>query len=238
MITPDGTTQLRAFVLGRARLADHRVRGDAMPPVEPAVRSPHQTVHHVMTCLQRPAVENYFGFAIRFVVTVAVGIEKQFRRARHPHAAEADRDAAKPPSVIEKHFAFIEAPVAVLVREDQNTVAILHFEIGIRKTLHHPEPSAVVEVERDGLHYIRLAREKRGLKTFRQRHARQRLRRRQWHVPCPLRIHDAGRQTRRLRAKDLQARTGQAEQQGDSHGIFCRRNQSLCATQRNGNENV
>src|SRR4051794_26629908 len=56
VIPPDAAVDGRAFLLGRAGLADVGGLGDAVAAVEPAVRAPRQAIDHVVPALPRPAV--------------------------------------------------------------------------------------------------------------------------------------------------------------------------------------
>ena len=147
-----------------------------------------------MAGLERPAVEDDFRLAVRDAVAIAVGVEQKIWRARDPHAAKAHRHAADAMTVLQKNFPLIESPVAILVRENQNAVAVLHLEVGIRKTLGHPEPPPFIEVEGDGLHHVRFAGKERGAEAFGQRELLQRLGRRNRRVARLLRVHHIRRQ--------------------------------------------
>ena len=219
MIAPDGATELHALVLRCAGPANERVCGDAVASVEPAVRPPREAVHHVVAGLERPAVEDDFRCAVRHAIAVAVGIEQKIRRARDPHAAEAHGHAADALTVLQKNFALIKTSVAVFVREDQNAVAVFHFEIGIGKTLGHPEPPAIIEVEGDGLHHVRFAGEEGGAETFRQRELLQGGVGRNGRVARLLRVHHTGRQRGADERDGANQRAGQ-EDKGCSHELF------------------
>src|SRR5262245_31152425 len=73
VIAPDRTIQQGAFVVGRARFTYERIVENAMPPVEPAIGPPGQSIDHVVAGFERPAIQNHFGLAVGQVVPVAVG---------------------------------------------------------------------------------------------------------------------------------------------------------------------
>ena len=65
MIAPDAGMQLDALVVGRARLADERVREDALVAIEPAVRPPAEAVERLVRVLIAPAIEQHLRLARR-----------------------------------------------------------------------------------------------------------------------------------------------------------------------------
>ena len=175
-----------ALVVGRAGLADVRVREHAVAAVEPAVGSPDERVQRLVRVLAAPAVEQDFRpggtslgnatpgrgiglhrHAVGHVVAVLVGDEHQIRRRADPHAAEAELQPADQVQTLDKDLARVVPAVAVGVFEDQNAVAAL----ALRRTprvfvgLGDPQPAAVVDRHGDRLMHVRLAGEKRDLEN-------------------------------------------------------------------------
>ena len=109
MIAPDAGVERHALVVGRAGLADLRVREDAVAAVEPAVRSPGEGVQRLVRVLVAPAVEQDLRRAVGLVVAVRVGNEQQVRRRADPDAAEADLEAADEIQSFGEDRALVEA---------------------------------------------------------------------------------------------------------------------------------
>ena len=120
---PDAGVDLPALLGRRTRLADHRVREDAVAAVEPAVGPPGEAVQGLVRVLHRPTVEHHLGLA-RTVLRV-LRDEHQFRRGADPHPAVADLDAAHEVEPLEEDGALRVAAVAVDVLEDEDAVAAL-----------------------------------------------------------------------------------------------------------------
>ena len=161
MIAPDAGVERHALVVGRARLADARVREHAVAAVEPAVRAPDEGVERLVRVLVGPAVEQDLRLAVGHVVAVAIGNEQQVRRRADPHAAEADFQAAHQVQPLGEHRALVELAVAVGVFEDQDAVAALALRRADRilVRLGDPQPAAVVDRHRDRLLHVRLGGE-------------------------------------------------------------------------------
>ena len=123
MIPPDAGVDLRALVVGRARLADVRMREHAVTAVQPAVGAPDERVERFVRVLIRPAVEQHLRRAVRFVVAVFVGNEQQLGRRADPHAAETDFEPADQVELFGEHGPFVELSVAVDVFENEDPVA-------------------------------------------------------------------------------------------------------------------
>src|SRR5258706_4962340 len=129
-----------------------------MAAVKPAIRAPGQSVYQVVSGLERKTIEMHDRRAVWHVVSILVRKEKQFRRRSHPHAAKSNHNATEPMPFFEENFPLIESPVPVLVGENENSVAVRRFPFWIRKDFDHPNPPAIVEVECNRLHHVRLAR--------------------------------------------------------------------------------
>ena len=80
MIAPDPGIDALAFAVGCAGPAHVRVGEDPVGAVEPAVRSPEETVEGLVTVLPSPSIELDLRLAIGNVVAVAVRNKEQVRR--------------------------------------------------------------------------------------------------------------------------------------------------------------
>jgi hypothetical protein len=172
VVAPNSTVDRHAVGCRRAGLADQGAREDAVEAVEPAVRSPGETVEDVVLRTKVPSIEHHFGRAIWCVVPIAVRHEEQLRDGAEPDAAEADLDPAQVAAIRQEHFFFVKAAVVVFVREDGDAV-LRGFRadghpVGVGEALDDPEAAALIESESDGLHHVGLAREKRRAKTVGQ----------------------------------------------------------------------
>ena len=127
MIAPDAGVDRHALVVRRARLADARMREDAVAAVEPAVRAPGEGVQRLVRVLVAPAVEQDLRRAGRLVLAVLDRDEQQIRRRADPDAAEADLQAADQVQALHEDRALVERAVAVGVLEDQDAVACASF---------------------------------------------------------------------------------------------------------------
>ena len=126
VIAPDAGVERRALVVGRARLADVRVREHAVAAVEPAVRAPGERVERLVRVLVAPAVEQDLAAAGRPIVAVLDRDEQQVRGAAPTHTPP------KPTSMPLTRFSpsmktlrLVELAVAVGVLEDQDAVLAL-----------------------------------------------------------------------------------------------------------------
>src|SRR6059058_2040161 len=93
MIAPYAAVQLHAVLVRRARLAHFRVRQDTVTAVEPAVRSPAQSVEDIVLGVQIPAIEHDLRRTGWLVAAFLHRNEKQVRHRAYPDAAKADLDA-------------------------------------------------------------------------------------------------------------------------------------------------
>src|SRR5439155_2332736 len=93
---------------------------------------------------------------------------------------EADLNAADVAAFVPKDLAMVEMPRARAIFENQNSVMAafppILFPLGIRPALNDPEPTAIVERERDRLHDVRLPGKERHVKPVRQSHVLRRFR--------------------------------------------------------------
>src|SRR3954453_8118374 len=70
VISPNASVDGNAFFIRRARLADARVREDAVTSVQPTVRPPVERVQSLVGVLICEAIEQNLWRAVRFVVMI------------------------------------------------------------------------------------------------------------------------------------------------------------------------
>src|SRR5262245_52519821 len=97
VITPHRAAQRNALLRRRAGDAHLARTRRAATAIKPAVRAESQAVGESVVHVRRTsqAVKDNFGRAVRHVVTVAIGEEKQSGRTHHPDAAVPDLDAGQ-----------------------------------------------------------------------------------------------------------------------------------------------
>src|SRR5437763_16067740 len=97
MITPNRGAQGNALLRRRPRCAHLSGTRRAAASIKPTVRAKTQAVGESVMIVERPseAIENHFRRAVRHTVVVAIGDEKQLRRAQHPDATVPDLDAGE-----------------------------------------------------------------------------------------------------------------------------------------------
>ena len=66
------------------RLAHDRSRREALAPVEPTIRPPVEAIENLMTILNAPAAQAYFGLPVGFIVTILVRHEEKIRWCAKP----------------------------------------------------------------------------------------------------------------------------------------------------------
>ena len=81
MIAPDAGVDRDAVLVRRARLADARVREDAVAAVEPAVRPPDERVERLVRVLVAPAVEQNLRLAGGLSVFSSCGMNSRYGAA-------------------------------------------------------------------------------------------------------------------------------------------------------------
>ncbi len=174
VIPPDAGVDRRAFFVRRARLADARMREDAVTAVKPAVRPPDEAVERFVRVLVVPAVEQHLRLAIGHVIAVRIGYEEQFRSLTDPHAAEADLQPADEIQLVEKDFLAVELSVAVrrLRRSECDLRLALFSALRIDESFGDPQTATIVDRHRDRLTNIGLAGEQRRLEARGQVHRR------------------------------------------------------------------
>ena len=175
MEAPDTGVDLHALVVGRARLADDRVREHAVVAVEPAIRTPDEAVERLVRVVEAPAVEQHDWLA-RLVVRV-LRDEEKFRSRADPDAAVADFDAGDEiESVLEDRDLGV---TAVLLHVFQNQDAIGAGTVGtllrVGHAFHDPEAATFVEAHRDRLDDLGLGGDKRDLEARGERHGLHRV---------------------------------------------------------------
>src|SRR5206468_2259646 len=123
MIAPDAGVDGSALLFRRARLADERVREDAVAAVQPAIGAPDEGVERLVRVLVAPAIEDDLRRPGGLVFTVLDGDEQQLGRLPDPDAAEADLESADKIKALIEDGALVELAVAVGVLEDEDAVA-------------------------------------------------------------------------------------------------------------------
>ena len=72
VIAPDARIDRITLGVGRPRLADARMREDAVTSIEPAIGSPGKAIERFVRILVAPAIEQDRRLAIRLVVAIAI----------------------------------------------------------------------------------------------------------------------------------------------------------------------
>ena len=180
MITEDATIHLHPLRSRCARLADVGRGQDSVPPIQPTVRPPAQSVDDIVPhAVAVEPVQHNLRFAVRHVVAVTIRNEQDARSRRHPDTTEAHLDAGDVRALVPKHLSFIE--YAIVVRVLKNQDAILHprvetqLGIGVGVALSHPQPAPAVPRHRDRLLHRRLGRAQLNRETLWQGDALERL---------------------------------------------------------------
>ena len=173
VITPDRGPHAEAFGVGRAGLADERIRKDAVATVEPAVGPPRKAVERLVRILKPPTIKQHLRRPVGHVVVIFIGNEEQIRRSADPDAAESNLESAHKIQFVRKHFLRLEHAVTVLVLEDHDTVLPLPFPLAVRISigLGYPESAALVDGHRHGLVKIGLCGDEFGLEPRDELHA-------------------------------------------------------------------
>ena len=130
MITPDHAAfEIDSFRARRIETGPHHATGGraALAAVNPAVRSPHQTVRDGMCVLQTEAREMHRGRSIRHVIAIAIGIEEQIRRVHDPDTIATGQDGIGHVQSINEHLVLVERAIAIRVFVNGNhiTAAIM-----------------------------------------------------------------------------------------------------------------
>ena len=170
MITPETAGGGLTLLLGHARDVDPRGARNSDASVEPAIRTPLESIGEGVAAGGggAEAVEDDLrgtGGLVAFH-----GDEDQVRRAHRPDAAEAALDAGEHLDLVREDGAFVELPVVVGVLEDQDAVAQVEVEallaVGIGIVLGDPQAAAFVPAHRDGLTNIRFGGKERGVESL------------------------------------------------------------------------
>ena len=157
----------RLALLVDATLADRfshlRGRGISLQSVQPAIRSPVQTVDDLVAIADTPSGEADLDVRhIGLVVAVPIRNEQQVGRRPDEHAIETDRDRGRKDDTFHEDFAAIGDAVVVGVFEDQRCGCCPPSRSRCPARLvvavfRDPESSAIVPAERHRLHDHRLA---------------------------------------------------------------------------------
>jgi hypothetical protein len=173
VVAPHAAVEEDPLPSGRAGLADVRIGLDTVAAIEPAIRSPGETVEDVVPgLLDIPTVKDDDRRAIRLVIPIAIRDEDEIGSTAQPDAAEANSDARKIRSFVIEDGAAIETAIAIGILEDHDAVRafLSGGPVGIRQAFDDPKPPAVIEGKRDGLHYVGLAGEEGCAEPLGQRH--------------------------------------------------------------------
>ena len=179
VIAPETAGGGLTLFLGHARDVDPRGARDADAAIQPAVRSPLESVGESMTARRGGAetIEHDLG-GTGGLVTVHRD-EDQVRRADGPDAAEAALDAGEHLDLVREHGTLVELPVVVGVLEDDDPVAEVEVKallaVGVRIVLGDPQTAALVPAHRDGLTDVRFSGEERGLESLGEMELGQRI---------------------------------------------------------------
>ena len=161
-----------ALFLRHARDIDPRGARDADAAVEPAIRTPLESVSEGVAAGGggTETVEHDLGGTGGLVAVH--GDEEEIGRAQRIHAAEAALDAGEHLDLVREDGPLIEFAVMVSILEDDDPVAqaeveaLLAVRVGI--VLGNPEAAAFIPAHRDRLTDVRLGGEERGLETRRE----------------------------------------------------------------------
>ena len=192
METPDRTVQPLAIVFRGTRRSDQRRGLDAVPSVQPTVRSPDQAVDDVVphAAVVEP-VEHHSRLSVGNVVAVLVRNHDQPTIGQQPNAAEPEGDPRDAPVPLPEHGANVEAAIVVGVLQDQHPIPELVAEVPavVGVALDDPHPPAVVQFESDRLGHIRFAGKQGDAKSCGDRDRRSRLLRSRRPIGGVLGIH-------------------------------------------------
>ena len=172
VITPEAAGGGLALFLGHAWHVDPRSTRDADAAVEPAIRTPLESISEGVAAGGggTETVEHDLGGAGGLIAVH--GDEEEIRRAQRIHAAEAALDAGEHLDLVREDGPLIEFAVMVGILEDDDPVAqaeveaLLAVRVGI--VLGNPEAAAFIPAHRDRLTDVRLGGKERGLKTCRE----------------------------------------------------------------------
>ena len=159
-------------------IAGHRA---TLGSIQPSVGAPAQRVGHAVGILEPEAREPHLRVAVRDIVAIGIAVEEQVGRVQYPHAAATPFDGGHDVEPVDEHRMPIEASVAIGVFMDADAVLarkvmgrrwwylVVHRAPhavaadareargrGVLSVLHHPHPTAFVEVEEHRLGDLRL----------------------------------------------------------------------------------
>src|SRR6185503_3385052 len=122
METPDAGIQSNALRVGCSRLTDIRLSEDAMRPVEPAIRTPRESVERFVRVLISPSVEHDLRRPGRRVGAGRDRDEQQIGGRANPDTTEPDFNSTDQIQVLGEHLAAVEAAIAIGVFENQDSI--------------------------------------------------------------------------------------------------------------------
>src|SRR5262249_42486877 len=151
------------------RLADAGMGENAVAAVEPAVRSPAESVERLVGVLVVPAIQKDLWFPGRLVYSLLDRHKHEIGGCTDPDAPEAHFQPANEIEPLHEDGALVEFALACRVLEDQD--AILGLLIGpahgIAISFGHPESAAIIQAHGDGLANVGLAGTKGDREAFR-----------------------------------------------------------------------
>ena len=152
----------------------------AVTPVEPAVRTPGQTIDHVVLGFLGPPREDDPGRAVGNVVAIAVRDKDNVRSIGDPRASKAKGEPGKVLAPIVEDGAFVMAAVTIAIFQDDNPILAQAGPFVVGVAFHHPESAAMVPGHGDRLADGRFMGEEGGLETVGKRHPMERFHRGGW----------------------------------------------------------
>ena len=170
--------------------------GTSLATVKPAVRSPSQGIGYVASFLHPEAFHEDFRIAIGNIVVVSVWVKQKVRYVEHKHTAMAKCEASGKVQPGHKVFCLVGTSVTVSIFQNRNSVGpwrtvwrrlgnpvVLDSRITvdvdtlqprgiwILQVLYDPQPTTVVEFDRDWLPDKRFASHQIDCKTVGHGHA-------------------------------------------------------------------
>ena len=132
--------------------SDFRMRGESLQAVEPAVRSPMEAVHHLVSIrMPQPVSRTSMSVDVGLVVAVAIGHEEEIRWRADEDAVEADRQSGRKNNPSMKTLRLSATPSrSVSSRMRMRLLPALEKPRPLRfvvEVLRHPEAATIVPAE-------------------------------------------------------------------------------------------
>src|SRR4029078_6595468 len=132
VITPNPAIHFHPFTLRGPRLAHRGGCQNSMPPVQPTIRPPFQTINYIVAHHVRvPTIEQHFRRAVWNVVSISVRDKDQIRGTGREYSAKPDCNAGQSLPLIPKHRSLVETPRPFGILEDHNTIPQMHVVVGL-----------------------------------------------------------------------------------------------------------